>query len=336
MERTQNDPTLRLLGIDCLQLFVRDLSRAREQLVEQLGFRQAGLSGADYEREHGARASLLESGPSRLLLVTPLSEQSEAAAWLSQHGDGVALLVLQVENIEAAHAVLSAREADVSPLRERKQGGGHIRWLDVAVPFAPPRIRLVQYSDCVPLAPGLISRAPRRTPYGRLGVGAFHHLGLRVTSVSEAAAWLMRTLGFERYWGIELQEHDKHTSAVTVWDSASGLKLRLREESGSQHGLELALHAENIAETVSALRAAGGSPRAVDEAYYQTLEERLQILGIDGVEEQPETLRSLQLRVAPAAPRSYQLRTELALSAGVDVMLVQQKLELVHQAERAA
>lgn len=336
MHEAQQNQTLGLRSIDSLQLFVRDLSRTREQLVEQLGFRQAGLSGAEFEREHGARASLLESGPSRLQLITPLTEQSEAAEWLAQHGDGVARLALQVDDLDAAHALLSTRGASVSAPQERKQSGGHVRWLDVQVPFAALRIRLVQYSDCAPLAPGLISRAPRRAPYGRLGVGAFHHVGLAVVSVAEAAKWLTQTLGFERYWGIELQEHDANIRSLTVWDRESGLKLRLREQSEAQNLMEVGLHTENIADTVQSVRTAEGALRDVDDRYYRNLGERLQILGIDGVEEDTETLRSLQLRVVPAAPRSYQLRAEVALPAGLNVLLVQQKTEVEHRGERAA
>jgi hypothetical protein len=230
------EPRLAIRAIDSLHLFVRDISSSREHFVERLGFRQAGLSGAELQGQQGLRASMLESGGARLVLMTPLTEQAAPATFLRRRDSGIGRVVLEVENAEQARDCLVSRGGRLQgPSCEQKVGLGRVRWFDVATPCDETQLRFVQYQDCRKVLPGLICRAPRKTHYGAFGVGRLVGVDLRCRDREPGLRDLRQLLGFERVPG----------SDGLLRDPVSGIELGLHEAEAMSFAVEqLATSAE--------------------------------------------------------------------------------------------
>src|SRR3954447_22372253 len=92
-------------------MFVRDLERIRDHYVKQLDFAETAVSTPEFEMEHRARASVVEAGNARLVLMEPLGSKGESFCWLEKHPEGVGRVVFEVEDVAHAYSLLSARGA---------------------------------------------------------------------------------------------------------------------------------------------------------------------------------------------------------------------------------
>ncbi|MFE0178954.1 4-hydroxyphenylpyruvate dioxygenase [Streptomyces sp. NPDC059002] len=102
---TSADP-LADLSIDHVELYVEDLDAAASSWVERYGFTVVGTgSSADH------RGIALRHGRIALVLTQAVSEQHPAAAYVLEHGDGVADIALRTADAEAAFHAAVARGA---------------------------------------------------------------------------------------------------------------------------------------------------------------------------------------------------------------------------------
>lgn len=240
-----SEPRLSIRAIDSVHLFVRDLSRSREHYVEWLGFRQAGLSGAELQAEQGLRASMLESGDARVVLMTPLSAESQLEAFLTARGPGIGRVVLEVDDTDAARRLLVQRGARLhAEPQTRKVGLGSVRWFDVATPLASLDLRFIQYQDCRHVMPGLICRAPRKTSHGAFGVGSLRGVGLCCEDRELGVRYLRDVLGFTPVDG----------ERSLLRDVGSRVELSIESTSSAE---SLTLHVARLADSSAAMGAAG-------------------------------------------------------------------------------
>ena len=93
-----NKESLGIQRVASMHLFVRDLERSRDHDVRNLDFAEIAKSTPDFEMEHRARASVVEAGGARFVLMEPLGSKGESFHWLERHPEGIGRIVFEVEN----------------------------------------------------------------------------------------------------------------------------------------------------------------------------------------------------------------------------------------------
>lgn len=89
--------------IDHVVIAVKDLDAAVATYQQNFGL--AKVSEGEVP-SLGIRNAFLQIGDAQIELVTPLTEQGPVAEFLAQHGSGMYLLALEVDDLEAAIATL--------------------------------------------------------------------------------------------------------------------------------------------------------------------------------------------------------------------------------------
>jgi len=342
--------SLGIKRIDALHFFVYDLERSREHYLQQLDFCELAVSGPQFEREHGARATLLGAGDVRFVFVAPLAqsrfEQTECERWLSCHPEGVGRIALEVEDIDHAFALLVARGATpITRIEQSTDASAVLRWFDIATPFGDTLFRFVQHQGQGGVMPGMRATGNQPSERNRHGVAEIDHVTSNFLTLRPATLWMEQVLGLQRYWGIEFHTQDVHNDAlapqeggsglksIVMWDPESGIKFANNEPAapafhasqiyrfcvehrgaGVQH---VALSVRDILGTVQALRATGVTFMPTPSAYYDMLPNRLVELGVETIDEQVDDLRSLQILVDGDGPGQYLLQIFLREAAGL-------------------
>ena len=107
-------PSARLLGWDCLELWVGNARTAAGFLMSAFGFTCTAYAGPETGVRHRA-SYVLEQGAIRLVVSAALSADSPIAAHVRAHGDGVHDLAWLVDDAPAAFAAAVSRGA--TPVR---------------------------------------------------------------------------------------------------------------------------------------------------------------------------------------------------------------------------
>lgn len=97
-------------GIEHLGIVVHDLEAAARTYGDVLGFRLTGTEELD---ARGLAVQLVDTGGTRLELIAPTRDDSEVSKFLANRGEGLHHVCLQVGDIDAALAELSARGAEL-------------------------------------------------------------------------------------------------------------------------------------------------------------------------------------------------------------------------------
>ncbi|WP_026423515.1 4-hydroxyphenylpyruvate dioxygenase [Actinokineospora inagensis] len=124
-------------AIDHVEFYVGDADEVAAKLRAEYGFRLHG-----WLRRPDQHSVLLRQGAIRVLLTSAREDDHPAAAYVAEHGDGLATVALSTDDPEAAYAEAVARGADAHG--ERITGFG-----DVSHVFVRPDTLL----DAVELAP---------------------------------------------------------------------------------------------------------------------------------------------------------------------------------------
>jgi len=148
-------------------------------------------------------------------------------------------------------------------------------------------------------------------------------------------------MGFEVYWDVEFHTVDLSESqdtgsglkSVVVWDPGSGVKFANNEPKapffkksqinlfGEDHrgdGVQhIAMTVADIIGTVRDLRGQGVQFMPTPGTYYDALPERLVRLGVNGIDEDIDVLRELEILVDGDDDHSYLLQIFLKEQAGL-------------------
>ncbi|WP_410809104.1 4-hydroxyphenylpyruvate dioxygenase [Micromonospora sp. 067-2] len=130
-------------GIDHIELHVGDARQAAFYFDTALGFRVCGQGGPETGLV-GQRSLLLCHGDIRLLLTSGLSAEHPAAQYVQRHGDGIAVVAVEVDDVADAYAELLDRGATpVTPPTTVTGADAEVVTAEVDG-FADVRHRLVQ------------------------------------------------------------------------------------------------------------------------------------------------------------------------------------------------
>ncbi|MPZ85358.1 MAG: 4-hydroxyphenylpyruvate dioxygenase, partial [Actinophytocola sp.] len=96
---------MKLSGIDHIELYVGDARQAAFYYCTAFGFQVHGQGGPETGLK-GQRSILLGQGDIRMVLTSPLVPDHPAAEFTRKHGDGVAVIALEVDDVETAYEEL--------------------------------------------------------------------------------------------------------------------------------------------------------------------------------------------------------------------------------------
>jgi 4-hydroxyphenylpyruvate dioxygenase len=319
--------------IASVHFFVRDLERSRNHYLNHLDFAEVAVSTPAFETEHGARASVIEAGNARFVLLEPLGSKGESFHWLKRHPEGVGRVVFDVPDAERAFRILTSRGATpMSGIERRSVEGGQVAWFDIATAFGDTLFRFVQHEGRTPVMPNLLRLGTPRGGNNHFGITHVDHITANFLTLQPAIAWMEQVMGFERFWDIEFHTQDLGKSqfpgsglkSVVMWDPHSGLKFANNEPAqphftasqiylfyrdhggpGIQH---IALAVSDLVATVETMRRAGAQFMPTPAAYYESLPGRLAQAGVNEIEEDIEKLRELGILVDGQKDRHYLLQ----------------------------
>jgi len=339
---------LGIVRIEALHYYVHDLERSRRFYTEKLDFAEIAASSPDLERAGRQRSAVFEAGGVRIVCSEPRGEGGRAWRFLRKHPDGVGAVVFEVEDAERCFRLLEERGGTpITDVQEHRDEGGTLRTFNVATPLGDTTFRFVERRGALAPYPGLLSLATPRGGRNAFGFGEVDHLTSNFQTMKPALLWMEHVLGLEELW--EVQFHTKDAAearraaleaqkgsglrSVVMRDPASGAKFANNEPwrpafkssqinlfyedhrgDGVQHA---ALAVRDILGAVRGMRARGVEFMPTPAAYYDALPERLRTSGIGRIDEDPATLRELEILVDGARPGAYLLQIFLRDAAGL-------------------
>ena len=302
-------PTPVLTGTDHVELWVGNARQAAHYYRSAFGFDVVAYAGP----ETGIRdrvSYVLQQGKVRLVLTAPLGPDGELAAHVREHGDGVKAIALGVEDASAAFAAATARGARgvAEPSRVEDEHG--VITVATVASYGDLVHHFVERDEYSGVHwPGY--REDRRAGAG-VGLRFIDHTVGNVDKghMDDWATFYSEVFGFTVFQ--EFDENDIATqysalrSKVTrdprtqitfpINEPYVGIKKSQIQEyldyyrgSGVQH---IAVHTDNIIETVAAMRRQGVEFLSAPAEYYAALGERA-----EGLDEDLDRLQDLSILV---------------------------------------
>ncbi len=307
-------PSARLLGWDCLELWVGNARTAAGFLMSAFGFTCTAYAGPETGVRHRA-SYVLEQGAIRLVVSAALSADSPIAAHVRAHGDGVHDLAWLVDDAPAAFAAAVSRGA--TPVRapwDEADDQGVLRLAQIGT-YGHTVHTFVDRSGYVGprLEPGYGTDDVPPTPVGGppVGLKAIDHVVGNVEEgrLGDWVRYYAQVLGFaplQQFSEDQIATEYSALASTVVWDGkdivmpinepAPGRRksqiseyLEAYDGPGVQH---IALRTDDIVRSVDALAARGVRFMRVPDAYYDEARQRL-----DGIELPWTDLRRLGILV---------------------------------------
>ncbi|HLF27953.1 MAG TPA: 4-hydroxyphenylpyruvate dioxygenase [Anaerolineae bacterium] len=258
------------------------------------GFKPAAYSGL--ETGNRQRASyVIEQGKIRFVLSTPYSPHTEMAAHHLLHGDGVKVIALEVEDVEAAYRETTARGAKGVQLPvEAQDENGLIRTAAIQG-YGQTVFKFVERADYTgAFMPGYkpLPDDPTAKP---VGLAAIDHIvgNVELGKMNYWVNWFHQSMGFRQI--VHYDDKVIHTEYSALMSKVMGngngrIKFPINEPAegkkksqieeyldyyvgpGVQH---IALITGDIIHTVDALKQRGLEFLRVPQAYYASLPDRI-------------------------------------------------------------
>ena len=281
--------------IDHIEFHVGNARQAAAFYQHAFGFHVTAYRGL----ETGCRETtsyVLECGAIRFVLTSGLAPDHAAARFAHAHGDGVAVVALEVP--DAAHAFAQARRRGAVPAAEPvEESGDHGIFRSAAIQaYGDTVIRFVERQDYAGVfAPGFEPRLGPEPPGADVGLTAIDHVVANV-ELGQMERWVRffaETMGFTELLHFDDEAISTEYSALmskVMQDGAGRIKFPINEPAtgrrksqvaeyldyfggpGVQH---IAFATDDIVETVSRMRARGMAFLSVPAAYYDDLAARV-------------------------------------------------------------
>ncbi|HTP49317.1 MAG TPA: VOC family protein [Anaeromyxobacteraceae bacterium] len=333
--------------IDALHYYVHDLERSRRFYTRLMDFSETAVSSPELSRQGRQRSALFEAGEVKILVSAPEGEGGRASRFLRKHPDGVGTVVFEVEDAARAFRLLEARGATpIDEVATRRDDGGELLTFAITTPFGDTTFRFLERRGHRAPFPGMVSHPAPLGGGNAFGFGRIDHVTSNFQTMKPALLWMEHVLGFEEFWEVQfhtsdvarerrerMEAHGSGLRSVVMRDPVSGVKFANNEPwrphfkdsqinlfhedlrgDGVQH---VALAVRDIARAVRGMRDRGVEFMPTPGAYYDMLPERLEAIGVGGIEEDLSLLRELQILVDGAARGAYLLQIFLKDSAGL-------------------
>jgi 4-hydroxyphenylpyruvate dioxygenase len=297
--------------IDHVELYVGNAKQAAVFYEALFGFSTTAQRGL----ETGSRETasyLMEQGDIRLLLTTALIPKHPAAIRVAQHGDGVAIIALEVPDAAAAFRETVKRGAvpAIEPIEE-KDGHGILRYSAIHC-YGDTLIKFVERDDYAGVFAPTFQPNQRGGDTRGAGLTAIDHIvgNVELGAMERWVHFFEATMGFTQLVHFDDKAISTEYSALmskVMQDGSGRIKFPINEPAtgrrksqvqeyldyyggpGVQH---IALSTEDIVRTVSDLRARGVEFLRVPQTYYDDLEAR-----VGRIEEPLDKLADLNIMV---------------------------------------
>ncbi|WP_435209611.1 4-hydroxyphenylpyruvate dioxygenase [Micromonospora sp. bgisy143] len=279
-------------GIDHIELYVGDARQAAFWFSTAVGFQLCGQGGPETGLA-GQRSLLLRHGDIRLLLTSGLDVDHPAARYVHRHGDGIAVIAVEVDDVAAAYAELLARGATgVTPPTTVTGADAEVVTAEVEG-FADVRHRLVQRrGDRGDFLPGLITPTPPGVHDAEPVLAEVDHLAVCVPpgDLDGTVRHFEELFGFAQIFEEHVEVAGQGMNSKVVQSPSGGVTVVLLEPDrtrrpgqidafldqhsggGVQH---LGLRTDDIVAAVEDLGRRGVRFAGTPGAYYDTLEARV-------------------------------------------------------------
>jgi 4-hydroxyphenylpyruvate dioxygenase len=333
--------SLGIRKIESLLYYVRDLERVRRFFLDRLDFAEVGVSSPELEREGRQKSAVFKAGTVTFVICEPMGEGGRAWRWLRKHPEGVGTLVFEVDDIDKTFQLLDERGGTmITDVMRFRDEGGELAMFSITTPFGDTTFRFVQRSGYRALFPGMVVHEKPIGGANRFGFKAVDHITTNFQTMTPALLWMEHVLGFERFWTVQFHTSDVKKAAegsglksVVMVDPHSPVKFANNEPfrpffkdsqinifaedhrgDGVQHA---ALTVGDIIGTVRGLRERGVEFMPTPGTYYEMLPERLQQIGVGGIDEDIAILKQLEILVDGEAARKYLLQIFLKESSAI-------------------
>jgi 4-hydroxyphenylpyruvate dioxygenase len=310
-ERTEPAPPPALGGIDHLEWWVGNARAFTAFLSSAFGFDVIAYAGPETGRRDRV-SYLLEQGRVRFMVSGALSPESPIAAHVREHGDGVRDICFLVADVAGAYEAALARGAGSErvPATDTDEHGV-IHHAAIRAYGETVHTFLDRSHYAGPFAPQFEPAGMARPVGPEVGITRLDHVVANVERghLDEWVGYYEQVLGFDQLTHFSEDQISTEYSALmstVVWnhdkvvlpinEPAEGLRKSQIEEyldfyrsPGVQH---IALHTDDIVQTVRALRARGVRFMDVPPEYYDEARVRM-----DGVELPWATLAPLGILV---------------------------------------
>ena len=245
---------------------------------------------------------MVEQGAIRLVLTSALRPDSEIAAHVARHGDGVRDIALAVHDAAVAYAAAVDRGADgVLEPTDSKDEHGILRQAAIAT-YGDTIHSLVDRSAYTgPFLPGFVAWSSVPDPLPAAGLEAIDHVvgNVELGRMDHWVAFYERVMGFTQLVHFSDEAISTEYSALmskVVWDGDGRIKFPINEPAegkkrsqideyldfyggpGVQH---IAIQTGDIVASVRALRARGIEFMRVPDTYYAELADRFDDVDLD-------------------------------------------------------
>ncbi len=280
---------MNIFGIDHLELFVGDAQQAAYYFGAAFGLEVGGRGGPETGL-FGQRSLLMEHGEVQLVLTSGLYADHSACHYVQQHGDGVAVVAMRVDDVADCFAELVSRGAEpMSPPRSFTDGTSTVSFADVGG-FGDVVHRLVQ-REGPSFLPGPIEMIERE-PIEHAMFDRIDHLAICVPAgkLQATADFYQEVYGFAQIFTEYIDVAGQGMNSVVVQSPSGGVTFTLIEPdtarrpgqiddflqwhagAGVQH---IALITDDIVSTVDRLSGRGVRFLTTPDAYYRSLEARV-------------------------------------------------------------
>ncbi|MBI2346946.1 MAG: 4-hydroxyphenylpyruvate dioxygenase [Deltaproteobacteria bacterium] len=301
----------KILDYDHLEFFVGNAKQAAYYYRMAFGFRLTAVAGL----ETGVRdraSYLLEQGTIRFVLTTPLGPEHPAADHHKLHGDGVRSVALLVDDVPGMYRQTTANGAKgIQEPTELTGPDGSVQIASVAT-YGDTIHTFIDRSKYTGIFLPGYQPVEKDTLSRPANLQLVDHVVGNVEwhSMEKWVEYYERVFGFHKFWSVDDKQLYTEYSALrstVVADPTERVKFPINEpakakrksqieeyvdyyrSAGVQH---VAMHTENIIETVTKLRENGVEFLRIPSSYYETLEQR-----VGKIDEDVKTLARLGVLV---------------------------------------
>lgn len=289
--------TCPIIGVDHLEFYVGNAKQSAFFYSRCFGFDVVAYQGLE-TGERKMTSYVLQQGDIRFVLTSTLDAEHPIARSVSQHGDTIAAVALEVPNAAEAYQMAISRGAiGFIPPTHQEDEHGTFRFAAVRT-FGDTFVKLIERTDYGNnFAPGYVERPV--TASRSAGLMRIDHIVGNVErgAMNQWVDFFVKTMGFEMRMHFDdraisteysalmskvLQNGDK--TIININEPADGRrKSQIEEYLDFHHGpgiQHIGLLTENIVETVIQLRENGVEFLPIPLTYYEALEDWVQELDV--------------------------------------------------------
>jgi 4-hydroxyphenylpyruvate dioxygenase len=282
-------------GFDHLEFYVGNAKQAALYYTKCFGFTNTAYRGL----ETGSRETasyVMEQGDICFILSTGLSLDHPISKSVFKHGDGIAIIALEVPDAAIAYNESTSRGAvgAITPTEE-EDDRGILRYSAIHA-YGDTLIKFVDRSDYFSaFAPGFVPRYQAHSHSNGVGLKTIDHVvgNVELGAMERWVEFFADTMGFDLLVHFDDKAISTEYSALmskVVQDGTGKIKLPINEPARSKRKSQIeeyleynygpgvqhvAIATDNIIKTVTQLKASGVEFLAVPTTYYEDLEERV-------------------------------------------------------------